>query len=284
MPPRPSKFLPADTRVGDYLLREAIDSGGYGAVYRAETAIGGEVAAVKVLHEELCATREAVLRFEREVRSIRLIRHPAVIDIRDFGYYLDKRPYFAMELLHGANLRNRVTERGPLAAEAALAVLEPLCAALEAAHKKGVIHRDLKASNVFIADGQEPKRVVLLDFGVAKLLDDTGPALTLTHHAVGSPPCMSPEQIIGDPVDERTDVYGLGLLLFYMLTGALPFEHKQRAIVWDMHLRQPPPLPSHRADVPRAVDKVVVAALAKSPDDRPQTPADLLDRYRAALE
>jgi serine/threonine-protein kinase len=283
MPPRTTRFLPAGTRVGTWVLREPIDSGGFGAVYRAEAEADGAVAAVKVLHEELCASREAVLRFEREVRSIRLIRHPAVIDIRDFGY-LDKTPYFAMELLLGDNLRRRISERGALTAEAALAVLDPLCAALEAAHKKGIIHRDLKASNVFIADAVEPARVVLLDFGVAKLLDDTGPALTLSHYSVGSPPCMSPEQITGDPVDERTDVYGLGLLLYYTLTGALPFEHKQRAIVWDMHLRQPPPRPSQRADVPRAIDKVVVAALAKSPDDRPQTPAELLAVYRRALE
>src|SRR5688572_4575233 len=189
-----------------------------------------------------------------------------------------------MELLGGANLKNRIAERGPLSPEAALGVMEALAAALSAAHAKGIIHRDLKASNVFIADAQEPGRVVLLDFGVAKLLDDTGPSLTLTHHAVGSPPCMSPEQITGDPVDERTDVYGLGLLLYFMLTGVMPFDHKQRAVVWDMHLHQAPPKPSHRADVSRAVDKVVVTALAKAPDDRPQTPGELLELYRKAID
>jgi serine/threonine-protein kinase len=295
---RVPRYLPPETVVGPWVLDEGLDSGGFGTVYRAHAAADGAAAAVKVLHEELCTSREAVQRFEREVRSIRLIRHPAVIDIRDFGY-LEKRPYFAMELLGGANLKNRIAERGPLSPEATLGVLEALAAALGAAHAKGIIHRDLKASNVFLADNNQAApperrageaspeskgRVVLLDFGVAKLLDDTGPSLTLTHHAVGSPPCMSPEQITGDPVDERTDVYGLGLLIYFMLTGVMPFDHKQRAVVWDMHLHQAPPKPSHRADVPRAVDKVVVGALAKAPADRPQTPAELLDRYRKAID
>jgi len=280
-------LLDPGTRVGPWEIGEPIASGGYGTVYRATGHGDGEPAAVKVLHPELSASREAVLRFEREVRSIRVVRHPGVVDIRDFGYLAGRQPYFAMELLTGETVRSRLRRSGALDVGQVLAVLEPLCSALEAAHAKGVVHRDVKASNVYLAGDQPPGpeigRVVLLDFGVAKLLDDAGPVVTLTHHAVGSTPCMSPEQITGDDIDPRTDIYGLGVLLFHMLAGTLPFDDKRSAVVWDMHLRVPPPRISERATVPAALDDVLAAAMAKSPDDRPITPTDLLERFRAAV-
>ena len=222
--------LARGVRVRDYVVREKIAEGGFGAVYRVEHTVLGRQAALKVLHPELASSREAIARFEREARTVNVIKHPNVVDIYDFGELPDGRPYFVMELLVGIDLSEHLASFGPLSPEETLALLTPLAAALSAAHAKGVVHRDVKPSNVFLADG-EPRRVVLLDFGVAKLLAPGTEGLTTSRHRIGTPSFMSPEQLAGGDIDGRADVYALGALAYQMLTGQLPFGEGTPAVL-----------------------------------------------------
>jgi serine/threonine-protein kinase len=262
--------------IGPYRVIRLLGSGGFGAVYLARDPAGREVA-VKRLHAEHVDRPAAVARFEREIRVVGRIRHPSVVAILDVGD--DAGPYFVMELLRGVDLREHLRTEGRMAPARALEILAPVADALAAAHDKGVVHRDLKASNVFL----DEKRVVLLDFGIAKLLDDTGPALTASRVVLGSPSCVAPEQLLGHPVDERTDVYGLGVLAYHLFAGVLPFQHDEPTVVREMHLRQPPPPLTFRAPVPPELDRAVARALAKDPDARPGSVLELMGDLRRAV-
>jgi len=160
-----------------------------------------------------------------------------------------------------------------------LVVLAPLAGALTASHNKGVIHRDLKPSNVFLAD-----RVVLLDFGIAKLMEDTGTRITSSRHVVGTPPSMAPEQIVAGDIDERTDVYALGALVFFMLTARMPFVHSSIAQLLDLQLRAPAPPANRFAPVSPRLDAAIARALAKAPDDRQASVAKLFEEIQTAIE
>jgi serine/threonine-protein kinase len=276
--------LPSGTRIGEYVVKETIAAGGYGVVYRVEHASTGALAALKVLHAELASTQEAVLRFEREVDVIRRLNHPNVVTIHSWGRLDDGRPYFLMELLEGVDLDSHVRSRRRLPPAEILAILEPLCAALGTAHEQGIVHRDLKASNVFITSKGGERRVVLLDFGVAKLIDEQGPGLTAPSHVVGTPACMAPEQITGQPTDARTDVYALGALTYYMLTGELPFHDASVLMVQYMHLNSTPLKPSAIAPVGPAFDHVVMRAMSKHPSARYTSAGELLAEFRAAID
>ncbi|MEM9490291.1 MAG: serine/threonine-protein kinase, partial [Myxococcota bacterium] len=272
-------IAPGD-QLGRYRIDHKIADGGFGQVFRA-TRDDGLVVAVKVLHRELVENRQAVMRFEREARTLSLLKHPNVIEIIDLGLLDQGRPYFATELLDGEDLGRRLARDGRMSPAETLAILTPVCAALAAAHAKGIVHRDIKASNVFLADSAQ--RVVLLDFGVAKLLEDTGPALTGSRHIVGTPAAMAPEQIRSEPVDERTDVYALGVLTYHLLAGKLPFQHQNPAVMMDFHLNESPPPLSSVAPLPAVVDLAIERAMAKEPDDRPADPAAFMDALEAAL-
>ena len=156
------------------------------------------------------------MRFEREARSIAKLKHPNVVRLHEFGKLDNNRPYIVMELLHGPNLENHIKESGAIRPREILMILEQLCSALEVAHENGIIHRDLKASNVVLSQKDGIQRVVLLDFGIAKLLETGGPNLTASRVTIGSPVCMAPEQITGNTIDPRTDIYALGSLTFLM--------------------------------------------------------------------
>lgn len=277
------QMLPPGSRVGDYLVEQSIAHGSFGVVYRAAHAESGQRAAVKVLHPELVFTREAVMRFDREIQAIRRIDHPNVIRILDCGEIDGGRPFFAMELLSGADLQSYIVSRGRLSPEDTLEILEPVCDALSAVHKSAIVHRDLKASNVFIAEDGGAPRVVLLDFGVAKVLDDAGPGITTPTHLLGTPACMAPEQIRGQLADARTDVYALGALAYYMLTGKLPFLDSTLATLLHMHLWVHPPSPSREAPVGPELDAVVLRAMAKDPAMRYRTAAEFIEELRDAV-
>src|SRR6266478_5793915 len=177
------------------------------------------------LDGELAPSPEMVERFVREARVVNRIRHPNIVDIYEFGELDDKRPYFVMELLEGTSLASIVERRGRLSPAQALSYLEPVCDALRAAHAAGVVHRDLKASNVAVVKEGDPPRVKLLDFGIAKLVR-TAPGergLTAVGQRIGTPYAMAPEQIRGGAIDARVDIYALGVLLYQLLTGRYPF-------------------------------------------------------------
>jgi serine/threonine protein kinase len=248
--------IASGTRAGDYELLAPIAEGGFGQVYRARHAGTGRVAAVKVLHGELCNAPGAVARFLREAEVMVRIRHPAVVELLACGTVEDGRPYLAMELLEGVDLARVLARESRLAPARVLGVLEPVAAALAAAHAQSVIHRDVKASNVFLADdGGGRERVLLLDFGIAKLALPDATDLTTSRQAVGTPVTMAPEQIAGGTVDARTDVYGLGVLAFHLLTGRLPFEDESHTVVQYLHAharrsRRCPPRPTTPSSAP----------------------------------
>src|SRR6267143_3515328 len=239
------ELAPGD-RAGEYLILGTIASGGCGTVYTAEHRVLGRKAAVKVLHSQLATSPEMVERFVREARVVNRIRHPNIVDIYEFGELGDKRPYFVMELLEGTSLASIVEQRGRLTPAQALGYLEPVCDALKAAHAAGVVHRDLKASNVAVVKEGDPPRVKLLDFGIAKLVR-TAPGergLTAVGQRIGTPYAMAPEQIRGGAIDTRVDIYALGVLLYQLLTGRYPFISGDPVEMERLHVEAPPPRPS----------------------------------------
>lgn len=266
-----------------YRMGEKIAMGGFGNVWQAEHLASGRVVAIKVLHPHLISSDELVLRCKREALAIARMRHPNIVELCDHGRLADGRPYLVTEYLSGVDLSTHIAMRGALAPEDSLPILEQLGQALAAAHAQGIVHRDVKASNVILSNRDGGLRVVLLDFGVAKLLDDAGPRLTRSHMLVGSPSCMSPEQIQNQPLDARTDVYALGALTYHMLTGARLFANASPAEVINMHLYVYPPHPSTQGDVPAAFDPVIMKALSKRPDDRFPDAESFVDAFRAVV-
>ncbi|MBX3162809.1 MAG: serine/threonine protein kinase [Deltaproteobacteria bacterium] len=257
-------------------IERSLGAGGFANVYAGRDVAGAPVA-VKVLHAEHVGS-PAVERFAREVAIVRRLAHPNIAAIHDAGTLPDGRPYCAMELLAGRDLK-RVLEGGPLAPAAALHVVEGVAAALAAAHDAGVVHRDVKAGNVFLCDDD---RVVLLDFGIAKLAEAGG--LTLSRQAIGTVGAMAPEQLAGRPVDARSDVYALGALLYHALTGRVVFREagSDPALEIQLHrFAQRPRASAHGA--PEAVDAVIARAMAIRPADRHASTADLAAAARAAL-
>jgi len=283
-PPRapPSRVqLAPGALAGEYMLKAVLASGGHGAVYEAEHRILGRRAAVKVLHPHLTDQGEMLQRFVREARVVNQIRHPNIVDVYDFGMLQDGSPYYVMELLPGRTLSQMLTARGRLSPERAMAFLEPVCAALEAAHRAGVVHRDLKASNVAVVSEADPPVVKLLDFGIAKLIhpEPGQEGLTVAGQRLGTSQAMAPEQFRGGAIGPTTDIYALGVLLYQMLTGHYPYQSEDRMEVERMHLEAPPPRPSASAPVPPAVDAVVLRCLEKEAERRFQDVAS----FRAAL-
>jgi serine/threonine-protein kinase len=288
MPPRNPAArvqLAPGTLAGEYMLKAVLASGGHGAVYEAEHRILGRRAAVKVLHPHLTDQGEMLQRFVREARVVNQIRHPHIVDVYDFGMLQDGSPYYVMELLPGRTLSQLLLERGRLSPERALAFLEPVCAALEAAHHAGVVHRDLKASNVAVVSEGDPPVVKLLDFGIAKFIhpEPGQEGLTMAGQRLGTSQAMAPEQFRGGAIGPPTDIYALGVLLYQMLTGHYPFQAEDRLEVERMHLEAPPPRPSTEAPVPPAVDMVVLRCLEKEADRRYRDVASFRDALREAV-
>jgi serine/threonine-protein kinase len=267
---------------GHWRVTTRIGDGGCGIVYAARHSILERPAAIKVLRAALAPAPAAVARFLREARAVNQIRHPNIVDIFDVGTLPDGRPFLVMELLAPGDLEHRVAATGRLVPAEALAILAPIGDALEAAHRAGYIHRDLKARNIGFAPGpggvEVPK---LLDFGIAKLLDAGRESGTGTL-GVGTLHCMAPEQIRGGRVDARTDVYALGVLVHHLLTGRCPFEADDAPTLERLHLEAAPPPPSRWAPVPAALDALVLRALAKDPADRPASPRMVIEALAAA--
>jgi serine/threonine-protein kinase len=279
-----SGVLASGDRVDAWTIEAALAVGGFGAVYRVSDTATGDVAALKLLHEEHARDADGVLRFERELLAVQRIQHENVVRTRAFGSY-SGRPYIVMELLEGEDLDRRIARDGRLSLPAALDLLRPLSAALEAAHERGVIHRDLKASNVFLARQGAGHRVVLLDFGIAKLARHEGldtSDLTGSRQAIGTPSCMAPEQVRGDEVDARTDVYALGVLTYHLLTGRLAFDDPSPTMVQYLHVHARRPRPSALAPIDPAIDDVVCRAMATLPAHRYPRPSVLIEELERA--
>jgi len=260
--------------VGEYRIEAKIGQGGFGSVFKAAHPLIGKLVAIKVLSQRFSVDPEMVSRFVAEARAVNQIRHHNIIDIFSFGALEDGRHYYVMEYLEGETLDQRIRNQGRLALSDALPILRSIARALDAAHKKGIAHRDLKAENVFLAshpDGVFPK---LLDFGIAKLLapEDGLKHKTRTGAPIGTPHYMSPEQCHGRDVDHRTDLYAFGVLAYLMLTGVYPLDGDDYMTILMRQVHDdPPPASSHRPDLPEAVDGVLAWLMRKEPADRPAT-------------
>ncbi len=251
-----------------YQLIRQIGRGGMGEVWQARHVALDHAVAIKFLTHE-----EGGPRFKREAQAVVSIRHSGVVDVLDFGETEQGVPYFAMELLEGETLAARVHRQGPLSWALVRNVALEVSDALAHAHAAGVIHRDLKPSNVIVLDSPPPhgSSTKLIDFGIAKLLGADKPRLTKTGHIQGTPAYMSPEQVLGDPVDGRADVYGLGCLLYYLLSARKPIASKTGSAALRAQLYElPPPFAKIAPEVaiPAEVEAVVFRALAKRRQDR----------------
>ena len=278
--------LPAGTGIGGYRIGERIAAGGGGTVYAAETIDAPERrVAIKVLLREKAASPLALIRFQREAEVVARIPHPCIVPVLDSGTLADGRPYIVMELVSIETLKTLIERHGRLSPTEMLEVLEPTCSALAAAHAAGVIHRDLKASNISVGGQPGRLQVRLLDFGIAKLMENepgqTG--LTAKGARLGTPYAMAPEQIRGDQLDERADIYSVGVLMFHMLTGRYPFDADSPQEIENLHLHAVPPRPGLFAPVAPTLEAAVLRCLQKHPDARFGSVVELLGAVRAAV-
>jgi eukaryotic-like serine/threonine-protein kinase len=271
-------------RINNYEILSLLGEGGMGAVYLAEHPLMGRKAAVKFLRKELSEDKTLVARFVNEARAANAIRHRNIIDIIDVGTLPDQgQPYMMMEFLDGESLAQRLKRVERLPVSEALAIVAQTASALSAAHAKGIVHRDLKPDNLFLVPdelGAGDERVKVLDFGIAKLRGEIGSGSVKTNAGsiMGTPPYMSPEQCrgINDEIDQRTDVYALGIILYEMLTGAPPFQSEGFGEVLVMHLLQAPPSPRQKnPEIPEEVERAILRALTKKREERFASMAEL---------
>jgi eukaryotic-like serine/threonine-protein kinase len=264
-------------------LDRLIGEGGFGQVWRARRDSDGEVVAIKVLHLELVRSVDALTRFQRELDAVERLDHPNVVRGLGHGTLPDGRPYLILEYVEGPSLREVLHERGALPPAEMLTIIEPLCDALQVAHEAGLIHRDVKASNVILARRGGAVRPVLLDFGLVKLVDEVGPGLTSSRSMLGTPAAMAPEQMRGQPVDPRTDVYALGLLAYHVLTGQPAFGGAPGVVQSYLQVHGPRPRPSAKVDIDPAIDDPIARALAPEPGSRFATARGFAEALRAVI-
>lgn len=270
-------------RVGNYVIERPLARGGMGSVFVAKHPHLGREVAVKFLTQEISAIPELAERFVSEARVTANLRHPNIVDILDYGE-LDGRLYYVMELLRGRNLRAEMRARGRFTPEQVTHYLEQVCAALDAAHAAGVVHRDLKPGNILVLEG-EPPLVKLVDFGVAKVMTTSGPQ-TRHGQVLGTPSHMAPEQALGDVhrITPLSDLYSLGVIAYEMLTQLPVFQHESEMMLMIMHVRDAVrPIRDLIPQVPERFARVIEGCLAKDPKGRPQSARILAEQLQQAL-
>ncbi len=295
----PLEETPEDRLIGAtvrnrYKIKEMIGKGGMGGVYKAEDLKDGTIVAFKVIDEQLAQRPEMLARFAREAQVLARINHPNVVDVLDMKHFGNKA-FLTMEYLEGNNLSQEIHPNGkdspavPLSWKKAGPILIQICDALAAAHDLNILHRDIKPGNLFLikVDGKDVAKV--LDFGLAKIKEDNDAGsddgqsldarLTKTGFFLGTPTYGSPEQALGEKdYDGRSDIYSLGVVMFELLTGTVPFKNPNYQKLLQMHIKEPPPMPRDiNPDIPPGVEEVILRTLAKKPEERFQTSRELKD-------
>jgi len=265
-----------------YLIEDKIGEGGFGAVFRGKQIATGRDVALKILHPHNSSDQTIIARFKREAEACSKLRDTHTVTTYDFDETEDGILYLAMELLRGRSLHHIQKTDGVLPPERVLTILDQVAQSLGEAHANGIVHRDMKPENVFIearsvgtAPGSKTEdHVKVLDFGIAKMMsgEKEVQALTAVGQTLGTLEFMSPEQLRGQKLDGRSDIYALGMMSYEMLTGLLPFQGAKSPIeIINFHMKQPPPPPSKLKEnlrIPAAVDDIIVKMVAKNRDDR----------------
>ncbi|HEX3037147.1 MAG TPA: serine/threonine-protein kinase [Thermodesulfobacteriota bacterium] len=261
---------------GSYEIREKIGSGGMGRVYKAVHLTLNRVVAMKMIHPNLVSDQESINRFYKEAKIQAQLSHPNIVTVYDF-LEVDSNYFLIMEYVHGESIGKIIAEYGYFEPHMALPIFIQILSGIRCAHSKGIIHRDVKPNNFILT----PMVVKITDFGIAQIAGDMG--LTMNVSVAGTSKYMSPEQILGDKTDHRTDIYSLGATFYEMLTGRVPFSSDANS---DFEIKRghveilPTPLSQVRAGIPRKLDDIVLKALSKKPEDRFQS----IDEFTAALE
>jgi serine/threonine protein kinase len=287
--PTPTRAEAADaltgrTLDGKYRLDSRLGIGGMGAVFLTTRLHIGDTVAVKILHPEYGADPQFAERFRREAQAAARLKHPNAVSIYDFGITPDGLMFIVMELVEGRSLREIIKLQGPLAPTLVAEVTRQVCSALEEAHSRGIIHRDIKPDNIILHSTGTGLRVKVLDFGIAKLRDLAASNLTETGTVMGTPSYMSPEQCMAEELDNRSDIYSLGIVMYEMLCGVVPFKAPTSTATSIQHVTKPPPsMRGVNASIKPEIEAVVMHAIEKKREARPQTVAELAQEMSAAV-
>jgi serine/threonine-protein kinase len=283
------ELMPELKLPGQYIILSQLSAGGMGIIYRAKHRHTGANLAIKVLHPHIAKQAVNVIRFEQEAKAACALNHPNLVVVHDFGVTPDAVPYLVMDLIEGESLQKSVVMKGVLPYWRFLNIFEQACSALGHAHSRGVIHRDIKPSNILISTdetGQDMVRIV--DFGIAKIVHKDGSPvedLTRTGDLVGSPLYMSPEQCMGNTLDPRSDIYSLGCVMYFAITGATPFVGKNAVQTIFKHLHEMPTRPADlRPDVPEPIEQIIFRAVQKHPDQRFSGAEEMMAALQRARE
>jgi serine/threonine protein kinase len=283
----PLRLLQDDPLIGTvfadrYEILSVLGTGGMSMVYKARHKLMDRIVAIKILHQDLINEPTAIQRFQQESQAAASLTHQNVVTVYDFGISPQGQAFFVMDCLEGPTLADILDEEGPLPAERAVPIFSQVCDGLEAAHKKGIIHRDLKPGNVVLTTADDGTEFIkLVDFGIAKFLPQSGihvQKLTQTGEVFGSPLFMSPEQCMGRPLDARSDIYALGVLMYDTLTGRPPVMGANFLETMNKHVGEKPPTfgdISPELNIPEAVETVVMKCLEKEPENRYQSAAEV---------
>jgi len=282
-------LLIGQTLAGKYRIEELISEGGMGSVYRGTHVLMDKKVAIKVLRSSLAADDTIVARFSREAKAASRIAHPHALSVTDFGESENGIVFLVMEYLDGETLKNVIRKEGPMPLNRVVEIMRQVGGALDAAHAEQVIHRDLKSDNIMLMEANGGDWAKVLDFGIAKIQERVGgydPGITAPNLIIGTPQYMSPEQCSqSSELDSRSDIYSLGVILYEMLIGHVPFTGESPTAIMMKHLQEKPPsVLEEREDIPASVGAVVARTLAKNPDHRYQSAGELVDALTKAAE
>jgi serine/threonine protein kinase len=270
---------------GRYEIRAVLGEGGMGVVYEARHRALGKRFALKALRKDLATDADIAARFMQEARTAAAVSHPGLVEITDFGRLPTGQPFFVMELLEGQSLATLIRRGGPIPAARAVDIVRQIAEALGAAHERSIVHRDLKPDNIYIsADGSGQDRVTIVDFGLAKVIGAS--RLTRAGMVFGTPHYMSPEQAMGEATDHRADVYALGIVMYEMFTGRVPFEADSYMGVLTKHMYMAPTPPSQLTGTAElgVLEDITLRCLEKKPDHRYASLRELTHDLDLALQ